>query len=92
MTYSQDGDAKNASVPGSRTEQDRKKILEWTKDFLKISPALVMRKMKVDPDTAKKICSELLFKQAADFFYFRHWGVMKDEYYNGKTAPVIEPK
>lgn len=92
MTYSQDGNVKNAVAPGSRTEQDRKKILEWTKDFLKISPALVMRKMKVGRETAEKICADLLMEQAINFFYFRCFGVMKEEYYNGQKADPVQPR
>jgi len=87
MISSLDGSAKSVNLhghsPGEVMERAKKHMSKIMEKYDKISPALVMQKMKVTQETAENICIALWGEKAMEFFYLRNFGVTTEEFLKG---------
>ncbi len=77
-------------------ERMKKEILELQKITTNVSPALIMRKLKVTADVAEKMCLNLWHTNAKEWFYMRNFGVSTEDFHKGdflnKPRDILEPK
>jgi hypothetical protein len=73
-----------------------KQVLNLMRVHGKVSPALIMNKMKVSSDVAEDLFCKSLFHQAKNWFYMRNFGMDTEEFMKGdfleSPKEIMQPR
>lgn len=82
-----DGNVKSVNLHGNNhgevMEHAKKHISKIMEKYDKVSPELIMQKMKVTQEVAESICAVIWIEKAKEFFYLRNFGVTTEEFNKG---------